>query len=166
MKRSALLLLVLAGAGALADELNDFESDGCSSFPEGTSKQKELWHSCCVVHDLAYWMGGSADERTEADLALRECVYQVGEPTIAELMLAGVRVGGTPWLPTRFRWAYGWSWGRGYAEFSDADKTQFADKIKDAKKVVASEESADEPGDASAIEPSDDQTVDTEAIEK
>jgi hypothetical protein len=166
MKRSLLLLLVLAGTAALADDLDDFRSDGCSAFPDGTLKQKERWRSCCVVHDLSYWMGGSSDERIAADLALRECVYQVGEPAIAELMLAGVRVGGTPWLPTRFRWAYGWPWGRGYDELSDKEKMQFADKIKAAKAVVAKEESASKRGDDSAVEPTDDQAYDAQDIEK
>jgi hypothetical protein len=34
--------------------------------------------------------------------------------TIATLMLAGVRVGGTPYIPTKFRWGYGWPYFRGY----------------------------------------------------
>ena len=169
MTRSLLLLLVLAGTVALADEvddeLEDFVSDGCSAFPDGTMKQKELWRSCCVVHDLSYWMGGNYDERTEADLALRECVYHAGEPAIAELMLAGVRVGGTPWLPTRFRWAYGWPWGRGYDELSDEEKTQFADKIKAAKSIVAKEQSGKERGDDLTVEPTDDQASDSQVIE-
>ena len=169
MTRSLLLLLVLAGTVALADEvddeLEDFESDGCSSFPDGTLKQKELWRSCCVVHDLAYWMGGNPGERTEADLALRECVYKAGEPAIAELMLAGVRVGGTPWLPTHFRWAYGWPWGRGYDELSAEEKAQFADKIKAAKSVVAKEQSGKNRGDGLTVEQTDDQASDSQVIE-
>ena len=102
-----------------ADELSDFTSDGCSAFPDGTYEEKELWHSCCVEHDLAYWVGGSFDDREVADHELENCVEAVGKPTIAKLMLAGVRVGGTPWLPTRFRWAYGWPYLRGYTHVTE-----------------------------------------------
>jgi hypothetical protein len=49
-----------------------------------------------------------ADGRlVDADNRLKECVAGVGEPAIAQLMMAGVRVGGTPYLPTEFRWGYG-----------------------------------------------------------
>lgn len=103
-----LLILLLIPLISFADDLNPFTSDGCSAFPDGTLKQNELWLSCCVAHDLAYWQGGTHQERLDADLALQQCVEQVGEPEIARLMLAGVRVGGTPFLPTKFRWGYGW----------------------------------------------------------
>ena len=49
-----------------------------------------------------------------ADQQLQQCVAKVGAPQIAKLMLAGVRVGGSPYLPTPFRWGYGWSYPRGY----------------------------------------------------
>jgi len=39
-------------------------------------------------------------------------------------MLAGVRVGGTPYLPTRFRWGYGWPWPRGYRALTDIERQQ------------------------------------------
>ena len=49
-----------------------------------------------------------------ADLDLQQCVVLVGDSRIAALMLAGVRVGGTPYLPSKFRWGYGWPYPRGY----------------------------------------------------
>lgn len=49
---------------------------------------------------------------------LKECVASVGEEKIALLMLAGVRVGGTPYLPTSFRWGYGWPYPRFYGELT------------------------------------------------
>jgi len=39
-------------------------------------------------------------------------------------MLAGVRIGGTPYLPTKFRWAYGWPYPRGYTALSNDDISQ------------------------------------------
>jgi hypothetical protein len=129
-------IALLVATSVSADEIRDFTSDGCSAFPDGTYEEKELWHSCCVVHDLAYWVGGSADEREAADQALKTCVEAVGKPAIAGLMLAGVRVGGTPWLPTQFRWAYGWPYLRGYRQVSDEEAEQVKQKMQAALKLV------------------------------
>ena len=109
---------------AVAEELKPFESDGCSAFPDGTLADNELWLNCCVQHDIAYWQGGSADQRNQADQDLKTCVAKVGKPMIAELMLAGVRVGGTPYLPTKFRWAYGWPYFRGYKTLTAQEQVQ------------------------------------------
>lgn len=115
------LSLFLATSSALADDLKAFKSDGCSSFPNGTISQQNLWLNCCIIHDKAYWKGGTFQQRLEADIALKDCVEQVGEPQIAELMLQGVRVGGTPYLPTKFRWGYGWSYPRDYRALSEEE---------------------------------------------
>jgi hypothetical protein len=101
-----------------------FATDGCSDFPDGTPAHKDLWRKCCVAHDLKYWAGGSVDERMNADLELRVCVRSVGEPAIADLMLAGVRVGGSPWWPTRFRWGYGWPYSNGYSKLNQEETEQ------------------------------------------
>ena len=94
--------------------IRPFTTDGCSEFPEGTYAHRDLWHQCCTAHDLQYWAGGSYAERLQSDLELRACVRKTGEPVIANLMLAGVRVGGSPWWPTSFRWGYGWPFTHGY----------------------------------------------------
>jgi hypothetical protein len=117
-------VFILVPAGTFAAELRPFESDGCSAFPDGTFEQNELWLSCCVAHDYAYWKGGARQERLVADEALKSCVAEVGEPGIAQLMLAGVRVGGTPYFPTRFRWGYGWPYPRGYKALTEDDLKQ------------------------------------------
>jgi len=107
-----------------ADELKPFTSDGCSAFPDGTIGQQRLWLACCAEHDYAYWKGGTYEERQEADKKLQQCVESVGQPEIAALMLAGVRVGGTPYLPTDFRWGYGWPFPRGYKALTEREKFQ------------------------------------------
>lgn len=114
--RYAILTIALLPISLSADEvrIRAFTSDGCSAWPDGTLFEKKLWLRCCVVHDVAYWQGGTREERKEADEALRQCVAEVGEPEIAAVMLAGVRVGGSPYWPTSFRWGYGWEWPRGY----------------------------------------------------
>lgn len=116
-------LMLMAGCAATGP-LRPFTTDGCSDFPDGTPRQKTLWLDCCTAHDRAYWRGGTYDERRAADKALQRCVAGVGEPAIAALMLAGVRVGGSPFWPTRFRWGYGWPWPRGYRALTAEERRQ------------------------------------------
>lgn len=108
--------------------LEPFVSDGCSRFPDGTWWDSELWLECCVGHDRAYWLGGTYEQRLEADKELRDCVAGVGEPVIAELMLGGVRAGGTPFLPTSYRWGYGWAFPRGYQTLT-AEERKIAEEM-------------------------------------
>jgi len=114
--------------------LRPFTSDGCSSFPDGTLSHKQLWLSCCTAHDFAYWQGGVYSERLKADYELKQCVSKVGEPAIATIMLAGVRVGGSPYFPTQFRWGYGWRWQwffpRGYKEISLSERSLIQQSIE------------------------------------
>lgn len=120
-KAALFLAFTLSTLSATASELKPFTSDGCSSFPDGTLEHKALWLSCCQAHDFSYWKGGTYQDRLDADKELRLCVAETGNPKIAELMLAGVRVGGTPYLPTKFRWGYGWPYFRGYGELSQEE---------------------------------------------
>ncbi len=117
---------MLLATPVLADELKPFTSDGCSAFPDGNRAQHELWLACCIAHDFAYWQGGTSAQRKEADDTLAQCVTKTGERAIAQLMLAGVRVGGTPYLPTRFRWGYGWPYLRGYKALTAEELTEVA----------------------------------------
>ena len=126
---AALIACLLLSTGC-AQELQPFASDGCSSFPDGTPATKTVWLSCCTAHDSAYWQGGSYAERLKADQDLRSCVAQTGQPQIAKLMLAGVRVGGTPYLPTSFRWGYGWPYLRGYKTLTETEKKMVQDSIE------------------------------------
>ena len=94
--------------------LQPFTSDGCSLFPDGTLSQPDTWHHCCYQHDQSYWPGGTRQARLLADKQLASCVAETGYPLTSKLMYAGVRVGGTPYIPTPFRWGYGWPWFRNY----------------------------------------------------
>ncbi len=130
MKPIITLLFLLAVHTSVAAELKPFESDGCSSFPDGTLTEKDLWLKCCYQHDLAYWQGGNYAMRAQADIELKQCVAEVGEPMVAKLMLAGVRVGGSPYWPTKFRWAYGWPYLRGYQQLSPTEQVQVDKELK------------------------------------
>ncbi|MCO1336290.1 FAD-binding oxidoreductase [Microbulbifer sp. OS29] len=115
------VVFFLLCAQAFAVEIKPFKTDGCSAFPDGTFNQHELWLDCCIAHDYAYWKGGSYKERKQADRALEVCVAGTGEEEVALVMLMGVRLGGTPFLPTPFRWGYGWPYLRGYEALSASE---------------------------------------------
>ena len=129
-------LIVTRVAFAAGDILKPFTSDGCSLFPDGTYAQQSLWMECCIRHDIAYWQGGTQAQRLAADQALEACVSQVGEPEIARLMLAGVRIGGSPYFPTWYRWGYGWPYQRGYAALSEQEKQQIKREIGRLKLIL------------------------------
>ena len=125
-KCSLAAVCILLASGTFAAKLKPFTSDGCSAFPDGTFQHNELWLSCCVEHDYAYWKGGTYAQRRAADEALESCVADVGEPEVAALMLTGVRVGGSPFWPTQFRWGYGWPYPRFYGPLDEEEQAQIA----------------------------------------
>jgi len=124
------LLCIFAANAVLAENIKPFTSDGCSVFPDGTFSQKKLWLSCCTAHDYDYWQGGTYQQRLTSDQQLRQCVAEIGEPQIANLMLAGVRVGGSPYFPTSYRWGYGWPYPRWYQSLTANELQQIANENK------------------------------------
>ncbi|MEJ2455349.1 MAG: hypothetical protein P8103_14500 [Candidatus Thiodiazotropha sp.] len=138
-------ILMIMSSPSWSDTLKPFTTDGCSMFPDGTYKQQSLWMECCIRHDIAYWQGGTEGQRLDADRALEQCVSQVGEPEIAKLMLAGVRVGGSPHFPTSYRWGYGWSFQRGYQPLTDEEKQQVTDELHRLRLILQGLEQALEP---------------------
>ena len=120
-----LLLAVLAvapGWAVAGDTIAPFTTDGCSLFPDRALMSDADWCDCCLAHDLAYWRGGTAEERATADRDLRDCVARTtGNTRLAELMYTGVRTGGGPYFLTPYRWGYGWPWGRGYTPLSSEE---------------------------------------------
>lgn len=124
------VLSILSLAGCVhTDGLKPFTTDGCSYFPEGTHAHKDLWLPCCLAHDMSYWQGGTYKERLASDLVLRECVRDAGEPIIAQIMLGGVRITGSPYWPTQFRWGYGWPYPRGYKPLTLEEKAQITERL-------------------------------------
>lgn len=121
-----LLWLCVPVSGAVAAEavaLAAFSSDGCSLLPDGTFQERNKWCVCCQEHDIAYWQGGTAEQRQQADETLRVCVVErTGDEKLAEAMYLGVRGGGHPVFPTWYRWGYGWPYGRGYAPLTEIEQ--------------------------------------------
>jgi hypothetical protein len=122
-------IVSLGGVAAARADLAPFTTDGCSSFPDGTLQHRNLWIDCCIRHDLAYWRGGTYQQRLDADLALEQCVAKVAQPELAKLMLQGVRAGGNPLLPTPFRWGYGWPFPRDYAALTNEELQQVKQRL-------------------------------------
>lgn len=84
------------------------KSDGCTiiSKPYQWLTGKELpFRHCCLEHDRAYWYGGTKELRKKTDRQLRECVAATGFPIFAWIMWVFVRIGGSPRLPTPYRWS-------------------------------------------------------------
>lgn len=117
--------IILFSFSTEAEELDNFSSDGCSQFPDGTFTQENLWCDCCITHDIAYWQGGNRKQKNQADQALRACVLnKTGSLLLADTMYYGVTLGGSPVFPTWYRWGYGWQYGRGYKALNIYEKQQ------------------------------------------
>jgi len=85
-----------------------FTTDGCTRWFD------DSWTPCCVAHDMAYWCGGTEEDRKESDQLLMQCTNQKRR-FLGYLLYASVRIFGGPWLPTPWRWGYGWKdWPLGY----------------------------------------------------
>ena len=119
-------------ASASAADLDDFMSDGCSLFPDGSVKDRALWCDCCLAHDISYWRGGTKEDRKRADKELRDCVLErTGSKALAKLMFDGVRAGGHPAFPTWYRWGYGWRYGKSYAPLTELENQESSRKLED-----------------------------------
>jgi len=102
-----------------------FTTDGCTRWFDGS------WASCCIVHDISYWCGGSEQERNEADRELKQCVNRKMN-MMGNIMYAVVDIGGHPWLPTPWRWGYGWDdWPKNYEKSGTSlSAKELIDKLK------------------------------------
>jgi hypothetical protein len=110
--------------------LKDFTSDGCSLFPDRSLISAKDWCECCVEHDLAYWQGGTEEQRLKADEQLRACVLaKTDDALLADAMFKGVRMGGSPWFYNWYHWGYGWTDGRKYQALTLEEQRMVSDKL-------------------------------------
>jgi hypothetical protein len=143
---SFLALVGLLGGCASPDTLSSFSTDGCSRFPDRSVVKGKEWCLCCVAHDRAYWRGGTAEERRKADEALRACVQErTGDAGLAALMYTGVRIGGSPYWPTRFRWGYGWGYGRYYRSLTPAESAEADQRVAEYEAGIGLDHSPGRP---------------------
>jgi hypothetical protein len=112
--------------------LKPFTSDGCSLFPDRSLIDSKDWCECCLEHDIAYWQGGTYEQRLAADEKLRDCVLaKTGDEMLANAMFAGVRAGGSPWFYNWYRWGYGWSYERKYQALTLEEQRMVSDLLVD-----------------------------------
>ncbi|NBB78451.1 MAG: hypothetical protein GVY36_03270 [Verrucomicrobia bacterium] len=124
--------LCLFTACSKNSELADFTSDACSLFPDRSLIDSKDWCACCVEHDIAYWQGGTAEQRLAADEELRACVLEkTADPVLADAMFNGVRFGGSPYFHNWYRWGYGWSDGRTYQALTLEEERLVTEKLID-----------------------------------
>lgn len=127
---SILLLSALAQSADAQNTLKDFTSDGCSMSPDGVVVGRLEYVPCCVEHDVAYWAGGTQEQKSAADLRLRQCVLEKSNNEfVADVYYQAVRVAGGPYLPTPFHWAYGWKNRRGYKPLTEAHQKIVQEKF-------------------------------------
>lgn len=128
-----------AGLPIYENELLPFSTDGCSVIPDFKFSQ------CCIIHDYAYWVGGTSEEREIADEELSKCVNNKSFSGVGHMFYLGVQLGGAPFLKTNHRWGYGWKYYRGYGALTLKEQQIVANtnfSLNDALKT-----SITEPGD-------------------
>lgn len=134
MKNLKLLtvLFILAVAPSVQAELKlkPFETDGCTMFIDGTSKEPGLWRNCCVEHDLRYWFGGSVEDMDATDLRLKSCVNKIAGPTWANLIYTGVRTGHHSPVKNKTQWNWGWTQKREYKKLSNQEIAVVKDELQ------------------------------------
>lgn len=118
-----LVAMLSACRSDAAPELQAFTSDGCSLFPDADLITGDDWCSCCFEHDIAYWRGGTEEERLAADRELERCVVaKTGNEVLGRLMFEGVQAGGSPYFYNWYRWGYGWGYERKYQVLTPAER--------------------------------------------
>lgn len=106
--------------------LRPFISDGCSSSPDGVplTENSSVWVDCCIRHDTAYWMGGTHEQKKNADNVLRSCIASKGYSRIGKLYKSFVDEFGGPRSTQNYRWGYGWNGRRDFSPLTSTEKEQ------------------------------------------
>ncbi len=132
---SLLMLLLTAGCDS-NEQLSQFSSDGCSLFPDESLISHHNWCACCLEHDIAYWQGGTQQQRLTADMALKNCVLEkTQDAVLAKIMYEGVRVGGSPYFYNWYRWGYGWPYERKYQALTKREQVEVEKHLSDFQRV-------------------------------
>lgn len=125
------LLLLLVTPTLYAQELQEFKTDFCTMFPDGTKTKADAWKHCCFDHDLRFWFGGSRAQRDLADIRLRSCVEKSGHDIIARAMYYGVRVGRYSPIKNKYKWGWGWIPFKSYTNLDRQQKDLVKARIRE-----------------------------------
>ncbi len=114
------IAIIAISTSAVASHLKQppipYSDDGCSCVPDFNFVQ------CCRDHDRAYYHGGSAEQRARADERFRQCIREKGHGVLDDVYYIGVRINAVPWLPTPFRWGFGYSFRKGHRGYTAHSK--------------------------------------------
>lgn len=132
-QRTNALLGMIVGKDTVPVEqpiLKTFSSDGCSLSPNSFFKAQFV--DCCVQHDVAYWLGGTSQQKEKADSDFKMCMQsKLGknygssiQEAVAETYYLGVSIGGVNYMPNAFRWGYGWNIIRDNVPLTNAEIAQ------------------------------------------
>lgn len=87
-----------------------FYQDGCTAFPDWLPMHN--FYEACLNHDIAYWLGGTEEERVLANQVLADQVRSLEPlgPFLAPIMYTAVQYGGNNWISYQLgsEWGYGW----------------------------------------------------------
>jgi len=123
--------LLLLSSCATTGKIKDFTSDGCTLFPDKSLITGKDWSCCCLRHDIAYWKGGTEEDRLQADRKLKACILKkTGNAELAEMVFQGVRLGGSPYFYNWYRWGYGWKFDRKYQALTPEEEKQAERKLR------------------------------------
>ncbi|MEZ4104086.1 MAG: hypothetical protein R3B60_02240 [Candidatus Paceibacterota bacterium] len=89
----------------------EFKQDGCTLFPDKVFGSD--FSEACLKHDIAYWHGGSEEERKKADTELRLNIADSGISGyyLQYFVYYGTQIFGDTWLTRLFEanWGFGWN---------------------------------------------------------
>lgn len=135
-----ILILVLSSVVLAHEDLDQFETDFCTNYPEGTNEQPNLWKHCCLIHDMYFWAGGSKSDRDVADLDLKSCIEETGAYRQASLMYYAVRAGSySPIKYPKRKWNNGWNDGRKVRSLSFEDVDLVESEITSGYDYISSD---------------------------
>lgn len=107
-----LAITTSAAASHLPDPPKPNPKDGCSWVPDCNVK------TCCDDHDRAYRHGGTSEQRKRADQKFRQCIRDKDHSILDDVYYIGVRMNAVPWLPTSFRWGFGYPYEKGHRGYT------------------------------------------------
>lgn len=91
--------------------LQPFSFDGCTLFPDTIGRLS--FQSVCLTHDIAYWYGGSSEERLAADRKFKAAIADTGliGSIVQYPMYWSVRLFGASVLlrPINANWGFGYN---------------------------------------------------------
>ena len=133
MKKTLIITILLFNVSVLANNLNNFSTDGCSLFIDKDYLTNESWAHCCIKHDMSYFTGGVKKEKNDSDLELQQCIEDLGgikNKYLAQSVFLAVQIFGGPEIKSWFRWGYGWEINRKYQKLSKEQKELVKSKLE------------------------------------